>query len=138
MKDLVDESIGVLNTGCDITKFGELLHEAWQLKRDLSDKVSNPYVDEFYEQAREAGAIGGKITGAGGGGFMLLFVPPTQQKSVREKLKGLIHVPFKFESSGSQIIFFDSEEEDYTELDQDRLTHTIREFREIEPVPCPS
>ena len=107
MNDLLEESISILNSGKDINGFGKLLHKAWQAKRSLSNKVSNSNVDELYNTVRSAGAIGGKLTGAGGGGFMLLFVPPEKQKKVREKLKKLIHVPFKFESAGSQIIFFD-------------------------------
>lgn len=107
LNDLLEESITILNTGKEIIGFGELLHEAWQAKKSLSTLVSNSDVDEIYNMARSAGAIGGKLTGAGAGGFMLLFVPPEKQKEVREKLKKLIYVPFKFESGGSQIIFFD-------------------------------
>lgn len=132
IKDLVEESIAILNSNQPLTGFGELLHEAWQAKRSLSDKVSNPEVDDLYATARTAGAIGGKLTGAGGGGFLLLFVPPAQQKEVREKLSQLIHVPFKFEFSGSQIIFFEPQE-DYSELDQSRASQQIAAFRELTP-----
>src|SRR5947207_12933673 len=76
MRELVDESIDILGSGTDIRAFGDLLHEAWQTKRSLSDQVSNSEVDALYERAREAGALGGKLTGAGGGGFLLLFVEP--------------------------------------------------------------
>jgi len=130
MKDLIDESISILNNGDDITGFGELLHESWQAKRSLSPKISNPYVDDLYEEARSAGAIGGKLTGAGGGGFLLVFVPPSRQAEVRERLGRLIHVPFKIEFSGSQIIFFDSEE-DYSFEERDRATRPIQSFREL-------
>jgi D-glycero-alpha-D-manno-heptose-7-phosphate kinase len=109
MKDLVDEGISVLNNGRDIAGFGALLHEAWEAKRSLSPEVSNPYVDELYSHALANGALGGKLLGAGGGGFMLLFVPPSQQERVRAGLKNLINVPFHFEFSGSQIIFFEPE-----------------------------
>ncbi len=132
MKDLVDESIGILNGGQDLTGFGELMHEAWQEKRALSSSVSNPEVDELYDRALSAGAIGGKLTGAGGGGFLLLFVPPSRQDEVKEKLNGLIHVPFKFEFSGSQIIFFDREE-DYSAEEREREAHPVRAFRELTP-----
>jgi D-glycero-alpha-D-manno-heptose-7-phosphate kinase len=115
MKDLVDESISILNGGRDITAFGALLHESWQAKRGLSPKVSSTQVDEIYELALAKGALGGKLLGAGGGGFMLLFVPPAQQARVRESLKNLIYVPFRFEFAGSQIIFFDPQEEYFTE-----------------------
>lgn len=132
IKDLVEESIAILNSNQPLTGFGELLHEAWQAKRSLSDKVSNPEVDDLYATARTAGAIGGKLTGAGGGGFLLLFVPPAQQQEVREKLSKLIHVPFKFEFSGSQIIFFEPQE-DYSELDKSRASQQIAAFRELTP-----
>ena len=130
MKDLIEESISILNNGDDIKGFGELLHEAWQAKRSLSSTVSNSHVDEIFDEAISSGAIGGKLTGAGGGGFLLLFVPPHRQKVVREKLNRLIYVPIKFESSGSQIIFFDSEE-DYSAEEKDRATRPIQFFQEL-------
>jgi len=129
-KDLVKEGLAVLNSGQDLTAFGELMHEAWQVKRSLSNKVSNSEVDDIYQRAIDAGAIGGKLTGAGGGGFMLLVVPPSRQSAVREALSHLIHVPFKFEFSGSQIIFFDPEE-DYHAVEQARAAQTIQSFREL-------
>lgn len=131
-KDLVDEGISILNTGQDITRFGELLHEAWEAKRSLSDQVSNSYVDQIYNEAIAAGAIGGKLTGAGGGGFVLLFVPPAKQRVVKEKLNMLIHVPFKFEFSGSQIIFFD-QEADYSAEEKAKANQQIHPFQELAP-----
>ncbi|MFB2936490.1 hypothetical protein ACE1B6_14665 [Aerosakkonemataceae cyanobacterium BLCC-F154] len=130
MKDLVEESISILNSGQDLKGFGELLHEAWQAKRSLSKTVSNSSVDELYEQARSAGAIGGKLTGAGGGGFLLLFVPPEKQLKVRENLNKLIHVPFKFEFSGSQIIFYEPQE-DYSALEELRAQQSVEAFKEL-------
>ena len=130
MKDLIEESISILNNGDDLCGFGELLHEAWQAKRSLSPAVSNSFVDEIYASAISAGAVGGKLTGAGGGGFMLLFAPPSRQKEIREKLNTLIHVPFKIEFSGSQIIFFDSEE-DYSREEKERASRSIESFREL-------
>ena len=88
------------------------------------------YVDEIYNEALDAGAIGGKLTGAGGGGFMLLFVPPGEQKKVRKRLNKLIHVPFNFEFTGSQIIFFDSEE-DYADIEMERSMQSIQSFQEL-------
>jgi D-glycero-alpha-D-manno-heptose-7-phosphate kinase len=129
-KDLVDEGIAILSTGQDITRFGELLHEAWEAKRSLSDQVSNSHVDEIYHQALSAGAIGGKLIGAGGGGFILLFVPPARQKAVKERLNKLIHVPFKFEFSGSQIIVFDRET-DYAAEEKARACQQIHAFKEL-------
>jgi D-glycero-alpha-D-manno-heptose-7-phosphate kinase len=130
MKDLVHESMSILNSNHDLTAFGELLDEAWQAKKDLSSDISNSDVDELYQEAKAGGAVGGKLIGAGGGGFMLLFVPPSQQKQVRERLNRLLFVPFKFEFSGSQIIFFDSEQ-DYSAEEKIRARQSIREFREL-------
>lgn len=130
MKDLVEESLSILNSDQDISGFGELLHEAWKAKRSLSASVSNAHVDDIYEQALSAGAIGGKIAGAGGGGFLLLFVPPARQQEVREKLNRLIYVPFNFEFSGSQIIFCDRET-DYSAEEKARANQTIQPFQEL-------
>lgn len=134
MRDLVDEGLAILNSDRSLTGFGELLDEAWQAKRSLSPSVSNSDVDDLYARALAAGAVGGKITGAGGGGFMLLFVPPERQAHVREKLDGLINVPFKIEFSGSQILFADIEQ-DYGEAEQARARQSIRAFRELTAAP---
>jgi D-glycero-alpha-D-manno-heptose-7-phosphate kinase len=130
MKDLVEEAMSILNSDQDITAFGELLHEAWQAKRSLSSTISNSHVDTLHDRAIAAGAIGGKLTGAGGGGFLLLFVPPSRQPEVMEALKDLIHVPFKFEFSGSQIIFFDPET-DYSAEEEARANGTSQVFQEL-------
>lgn len=130
MKDLVDEGLSILSNGDDITNLGKLMREAWDSKRSLSTKVTNTQVDELYNQALSAGALGGKLTGAGGGGFMLLFIPPSEQKNVRQRLSKLIHVPFNFEFSGSQIIFFDSEE-DYADIEKERSKQSIQSFQEL-------
>lgn len=130
LKELVTEGLNVLASGESLTRFGELLHEAWQIKRGLSSKTTNAEVDQIYELARKAGAVGGKLTGAGGGGFMLLLVPPEKQASVKAALKGTIHVPFTMESSGSQIIFYDPEE-DYSAVEADRAQQQTRTFREL-------
>ncbi len=131
MQECVEQSCAVLNGGRDLTAFGKLLHEAWQAKRALSEKVSNPQVDALYEEARRAGAVGGKLLGAGGGGFILLFVPPAKQAKVRKRFSRLIEVPFEFEFSGSQIIFFDIEE-DFAKHDQARRRRRIEAFRELD------
>jgi D-glycero-alpha-D-manno-heptose-7-phosphate kinase len=130
MKDLVDESLSILNSGRPIVGFGELLHEAWEAKRSLSAQVSNTEVDQIYDLARSAGAIGGKLIGAGGGGFLLLFAEPSRHRAIREALRKLIYVPFKFEFSGSQIIFFDREE-DYSAEEKAREGQIIEAFREL-------
>jgi D-glycero-alpha-D-manno-heptose-7-phosphate kinase len=131
MKDLVDESMTLLNSNNDLSGFGELLHEAWQAKRSLSSSVTNSDVDQMYEIARSSGSVGGKITGAGGGGFMLLFVPPERQDSVRQALNKLIHVPFSFDYNGSQIVYF-QHEEDYSKIETDRNNRDITKFRELD------
>ncbi len=124
MKGLVEESLAVLNNGRDITAFGALLDEGWKAKRSLSARVSNSYVDELYAHAISNGAVGGKLLGAGGGGFMLLFVLPGKQNQVKEALKKFIYVPFHFDFSGSQIIFFDHEK-DYSAEEKIR---NLREY----------
>ncbi len=86
--------------------FGLLLDEAWKIKRTLSSKISLPHIDNIFSVAKRAGALGGKLLGAGGGGFVLLYVPLSKQKAVKEKLKKLLLVPVKFEELGSQIIFY--------------------------------
>jgi len=131
MTGLVDESIAILNSNRDILDFGRLLHEAWKIKCSFSNRVSNSSVDDIYTKAVSAGAIGGKITGAGGGGFMVLFVPPERRGRVREELKNLVHVPFRFEGHGSQIIFYDPEE-DFSSAERERATLPIQEFRELD------
>jgi len=131
--EMVSEAMSILESGRDISEFGKLLHEGWKAKRSLSADVSNSHVEEIYGQAKSAGAIGGKLLGAGGGGFMLLFVPPSKQNEVKERLKKLICVPFEFESSGSQIIFYDPEI-DYSAEDNARLGQQIAPFRELTPM----
>jgi D-glycero-alpha-D-manno-heptose-7-phosphate kinase len=130
LRDTVQAGLSALNGRGDIRRIGTLLDEAWQAKRTLSAKVTNSDVDAIYADARAAGAIGGKVTGAGGGGFMLLFVPPGKQRIVRQRLNRLICVPLKFESQGSQIIFSDPEE-DYAEEEAARRGQAIRRFREL-------
>jgi D-glycero-alpha-D-manno-heptose-7-phosphate kinase len=107
MGQMVDEAIGMLrNPKVPIAEFGRLLHEAWLHKRSLSDKVSTREIDEVYETARAHGAIGGKLLGAGGGGFVALFVPPDAQSRVRTALARLIHVPFEFDNDGSRVVLY--------------------------------
>lgn len=134
MREYVDRGVEILNSRQDLSAFGELLHENWMAKRSLSSKVSNAQVDSLYEDARSAGAIGGKLLGAGAGGFLLLFVPPDRQSAVRARFEKLLNVPFKFEFSGSQIIFFDPEE-DYTKHDRARVSQQLEGFREMEIEP---
>lgn len=107
MREMVNEAIAILQSAnAPIEELGKLLHESWLCKRSLSDKVSTGDIDYLYEEAIKAGAIGGKIMGAGGGGFLMLFVKPELQDNVRERLKHLIHVPFKFEDGGSRVVMY--------------------------------
>ncbi len=106
MLQMVDEAINILKSN-DLAEFGKLLHESWQLKRSLTDKISTPEIDDIYATARSAGAIGGKLLGAGGGGFLLLFAEPEIQPKIKAKLNRFLHVPFRFENLGSQIIFYE-------------------------------
>lgn len=105
MQQLTEEAMRVLSDS-EITEFGKLLHESWLLKRSLSDKITTPVVDEIYNTAMNNGALGGKLLGAGGGGFVLLFVEPDKQAHIRAKLNKFLEIPFRFEDQGSQIIFY--------------------------------
>jgi D-glycero-alpha-D-manno-heptose-7-phosphate kinase len=89
----------------DFDSFGELLNQSWELKKRLSSTISNGRINEIYDAARRAGAIGGKVAGAGGGGFILLYVPYERQKSVRNALGDLQELPFRLESDGTKVIF---------------------------------
>jgi len=133
MHQMVGEGLDTLCSNRNICDFGELLHEGWLLKKSLGSMVSNPIVDDLYDRARDAGAIGGKILGAGSGGFLLLFVPPSAQEDVRNALSKLIHVPFKFEHGGSQVIFYEPQQ-DYHELERDREERDVDSFRELTSV----
>ncbi len=89
----------------NLDAIGELLHAGWQLKKQLASQISNPEIDAMYQAARQAGAIGGKITGAGGGGFLLLYCPIGKQEAVRAALHQLQELPFQLEHDGSRVIF---------------------------------
>ena len=106
MRKMVDEAQNILvDEKKSLDDFGRLLNESWKIKRGLSSKISNPIIDQIYETAIGAGALGGKILGAGGGGFMLFYVQKEFQNNVREKLGGFLEVPFEFEELGSKIIY---------------------------------
>ena len=107
MGEMVDESIEILtNTRVNIDEFGKLLDLSWKLKRSLSAQVSTPVIDTLYDEAMRAGALGGKILGAGGGGFLLLFAKPERHAAIRERLKDLVHVSFNFDDSGSRVVLY--------------------------------
>ena len=87
-----------------------MLDYSWKLKKSLSKRISTSAVDEIYEKAKKAGAVGGKILGAGGGGFILFFVDPEKRRNVIEALTPLMHVPFEFENGGTRVIYYKQEE----------------------------
>ncbi len=111
IQGMVDEALSILvSRTAPLNDFGKLLHESWQCKRRLSEKVSTAQIDQIYEAGLAAGAFGGKILGAGGGGFILFLVKPELQNKVREKLKKLVHVSFRFDSTGSKIVIYEPDD----------------------------
>jgi len=104
---MVDEGERILVGTGDLRDFGRLLDESWKLKRQLSSKIAPGFVNEIYDTARQAGAGGGKLLGAGGGGFMLIFVQPERRSAVLKALSKLLPVPFQFERSGTQIVLYE-------------------------------
>lgn len=110
MLELVDEAEAILtDSSRSLDDFGRLLDEGWQLKRSLTDRITTPQIDEIYEAGRAAGALGGKLLGAGGGGFILFFVPPERRDELRSRLKKLLCVPFNFMNKGSHVVVYEPE-----------------------------
>lgn len=109
MGEMVDESIEILHSGKSLDRFGKLLHEGWRLKKSLAHNISNTFIDSIYTAGIKAGASGGKLLGAGGGGFIMFFVKPELQSRVKKTLSKLLHVPIRFENIGSQIIYYGPE-----------------------------
>jgi D-glycero-alpha-D-manno-heptose-7-phosphate kinase len=103
MLALVDQAAGILRGG-DLDDFGRMLHETWMLKRQLSALVSNDGIDDIYERGRAAGALGGKLLGAGTSGFMLFYVPPERRQELLLALRDLVHVPFRFDETGARLL----------------------------------
>ncbi len=112
MLQLVDEAESIVtDPRRQLSEFGHLLHEGWQIKRSLTQKISSSSIDEIYEAGRSAGAIGGKLLGAGGGGFMLFYVEPEKREALKARLKNLLCVPFSFSSRGSHVVVYEPEEQ---------------------------
>jgi D-glycero-alpha-D-manno-heptose-7-phosphate kinase len=110
MMQMVDEGEAILtNPNRPLDDFGKLLNETWQIKKTLTQKISTPVIDEIYEAGMSAGALGGKLLGAGGGGFMLFFVPPHRRHALRMRLK-LLCIPFGFSERGSDVVLYEAEE----------------------------
>lgn len=107
MHQMVDAAMDILNGDASgYGDFGRLLHETWLLKKSLSPKVSTYQIDDIYQRGMSAGALGGKILGAGGGGFILFFAEPDKQEQIKSALSPLLHVPFRFDTLGSQVIYY--------------------------------
>lgn len=120
MKSLVDEAEQILvSKERNLDEFGRMLDESWKLKRTTGNKVSTSEIDAIYAKAIQAGALGGKLLGAGGGGFVVFYVPEDKQNEVKKALNNLLYVPFRFENSGTQVIYYSPEqfnvEGDYNE-----------------------
>jgi D-glycero-alpha-D-manno-heptose-7-phosphate kinase len=112
MGQMVSEAEAIVtNPNRSLHEFGHLLHECWQVKKTLTQKITNSNLDEIYEAGRSAGALGGKLLGAGGGGFMLFFVPPERREALRMRLKNLLCVPMKFSGRGSHVVVYEPEEQ---------------------------
>ncbi|MBN2105276.1 kinase [bacterium] len=110
LQKMTEQAISILcSEHVDFFDFGDLLHEAWSRKKEISDKISTPQIDNIYNKAREAGAIGGKLIGAGGGGFLLLFAQPEKHSNIKKALGNLLYVPVRFEKNGCEIIYYNSE-----------------------------
>lgn len=107
MKNLVAPLREILSSGANLAEFGRTLHRGWLLKKSLTNEISSSQIDEYYERAMKAGALGGKLLGAGGGGFLLFFVEPGSQKAVADCLKDLYQLPFRFENTGTRITYYD-------------------------------
>jgi len=111
MYQMVGEAEAIIaNPNRPIAEFGRMLHEGWTLKRSLTQNITNSSIDEIYEAGRSAGALGGKLLGAGGGGFMLFFVPPERRAALRTRLQKLLCIPFAFSKQGSHVVVYEPEQ----------------------------
>jgi len=106
IQDLTEEAAQILQSDKSLNEFGLLLDEMWWIKRGLSSKISNERIDDIYERAKKAGAVGGKLMGAGGGGFIFFYVEKEVQEFVKRSLNELLYVPFEFENGGSKIVVY--------------------------------
>ena len=111
MYELVDEAEAILtNKERDLDDFGRLLDLTWRLKKGTGSAISTGSIDELYEKGMAAGALGGKLLGAGGGGFLVFYVRPEKQEAVKEAMKDLMYIPFEFEDGGTRVIHYSPEE----------------------------
>jgi D-glycero-alpha-D-manno-heptose-7-phosphate kinase len=134
MLQLVHEAEAIVTSPArPLDEFGRLLHEGWQIKRSLTGKISNANIDAVYEAGLSAGALGGKLLGAGGGGFMLFYVPPERRDALRQRLKNLLCVPFGFSSRGSHVVVYEPEAEYDKSLTEER--HAVYAHTPAVPTP---
>lgn len=110
MYALVEDAGRILESESDLDEFGRLLDHTWKLKRGITSKISTDSIDGLYQTAMQAGALGGKLLGAGGGGFLLFYVNPDKQEAVRRAMERLLYVPFEFENGGTRVIHYTPED----------------------------
>lgn len=108
LKSMVNPIAEIFSSGQDINKFGEILHQGWLVKRELTDVISSTEIDLYYKKGIDSGAIGGKILGAGGGGFLLLYVEKKNHRSVIDALSSLFHLNVRFDNAGTRITYYDN------------------------------
>src|SRR5207244_7626979 len=121
MHQMVSEAEAIVTSPkISLDEFGRLLHESWKIKRTLTQNISNTSIDNIYEAGLSAGALGGKLLGAGGGGFSLFFVPPERRELLRIRLKKLLCVPFAFSNRGRNVVVYEPEEVYDENLSQER------------------
>ena len=119
MYDLVDEAEAVLtDKNRDLDDFGRLLDKTWKLKKGTGGAISTGSIDELYEKGMEAGALGGKLLGAGGGGFLVFYVQPEKHEEVKKAMNDLMYIPFKFEDGGTRVIHYSPEEFDEEKVER--------------------
>lgn len=128
MHAMVDKGLNILSGTCALEEFGKLLHKSWMAKRVLSDDISNSTIDDIYKRALDHGAIGGKLSGAGGSGFMLFYVPIPKQAQFLSAMNPYICVPFAFSQSGSSIIYYDGSDRIVTGRNVSDIENSQRAF----------
>ena len=109
MLSLVDDAERILTSKTDLNEFGRLLDYTWKLKRGISSQISTGTIDDLYDRGMKAGALGGKLLGAGGGGFLLFYVEEDKREAVHQAMEDLLYVPFRFENSGTRVIYYTPE-----------------------------
>lgn len=112
MKELVDAAENILTSKTELSEIGKLLDYTWKLKRGITNEISNDSIDMLYKKALKSGVIGGKLLGAGGGGFMLFYVEEDKQEYIKEVFDDLLYVPFEFENGGTRIMYYKAEDFD--------------------------